>query len=173
MVASVPRWENSRQCDDEVEHEKRLLVLVRLTSASARDRTGVERLHIRSPRLGSKYVLAAPWLLGQNVPSRRHDRGLVGRSLRHMGVRRHFGEQQRVVFLAAALAQDHIPTDVRRSPTLQIGQREGLYPVAAVSSAQKGEQRLVLVDREQLSVAIRPALGSEAEGHDADLAEKG
>ena len=55
----------------------------------------------------------------------------------------------------------------------EVGQREVGLAVAAVRGAEQREQRLVLVDRQELAVAERPALGREVEADDLDFAEKG
>src|ERR687887_268893 len=44
--------------------------------------------------------------------------------------------------------------------------------VAAEGCAQQREQRLILVDRQQLAVAQRPALRREVEAHDPDLRQE-
>jgi hypothetical protein len=58
---------------------------------------------------------------------------------------------------------------VKRDFRLEIGKGEGLDAVAAVGCPQQGEQRLVLVDGQELSVAKRPAFGREVEREDADF----
>ena len=70
------------------------------------------------------------------------------------------------------LAEDMAVADMHRHASLQIGQREVGLAVAAIGRAQQREQRLVLVDRHQLTVAERPTLGRKIEGHDLDLGEK-
>ncbi len=62
---------------------------------------------------------------------------------------------------------------MHRRAGAEVGQGEVHAAVAAVGRAEQREQRLVLVDRQQLSVAHRPALRGEAEGHDPDLGEEG
>src|SRR5437016_1064873 len=74
--------------------------------------------------------------------------------------------------LAALFAEGVAATDVNRDIALKVGQREIHPPVAAIGGAEEREQRLVLIDRQELPVAQRPALGGEAKGHDADFGEK-
>src|SRR5688500_7511323 len=59
-----------------------------------------------------------------------------------------------------------------RDPATAVRQGEVHPPVAAPVRAQQREQRLVLVDRQQLAVAQRPSLRREAEAHDSDLSEE-
>ena len=54
----------------------------------------------------------------------------------------------------------------------RFGRAKVLTPVAAVGGAEYREQRLVLVDRQQLAVAERPARGREVERDELDLADE-
>ena len=54
----------------------------------------------------------------------------------------------------------------------RFGKREVGLPVAAEGRAEQREQRLVLVDRQQLAVRERPALRREVEAHDLEFAEE-
>ena len=74
---------------------------------------------------------------------------------------------------AGALTEDVPVPDVDRRPAAQVGQREGGDAVAAVERAEEREQGLVLIDRQHLAVAERPALGRKREADDPDLGEKG
>src|SRR3954451_9723786 len=74
--------------------------------------------------------------------------------------------------LAAALAQDVAAADMDRRPAAQVGQTEVDAPVAAEGGAEQREQRLVLVDREQLSVGQRPPLGRKHKRHHPDFREQ-
>ena len=51
--------------------------------------------------------------------------------------------------------------EVHRRTATQIRQREGRLPVAPIRGAEHREQRLVLVDGQQLPVAERPPLGGK------------
>src|SRR5260370_40552185 len=55
---------------------------------------------------------------------------------------------------------------------LEVGQRKIHASIAAVGGTQEREQRLVLIDRQKLSVAKRPPLRRETETHDLDLRQK-
>ena len=94
-----------------------------------------------------------------------------------MIVNRRFRRAQGVRLLPASL-----PEVVGREPltltkavghtSTQIGQCESAYAVAAEGRAQKREQRLVLIDRKQLSGAKRPALRREIERKGFDLTQE-
>ena len=71
------------------------------------------------------------------------------------------------VCLAAGLADRVAAGEMHRRAALQVGQREGDAAVAAVLRAQQREQRLVLVDRQQLAVAQGPAARRERETREA------
>ncbi len=53
----------------------------------------------------------------------------------------------------------------------QVGQREGRRSIAAEIRANEGEQRLILVNWQQLSVALRPTVRGIAESKKLDLTE--
>jgi hypothetical protein len=59
-----------------------------------------------------------------------------------------------------------------RRPSAQIRQSKIHPPVAAVSGAEKREERLVLVDGQELSVAKRPTFWREHEAHDSDFGKE-
>jgi len=63
-------------------------------------------------------------------------------------------------------------SDVHRGSASQIRQREGGSPVATVHRAQQRKQRLILVDRQQLTVAGRPTPGRIAKAEGPDLADE-
>ena len=71
--------------------------------------------------------------------------------------------------LAATFAEAMAAADVDRRAAAEIGQREVCLPVASEGRAKQREQRLVLVDRQQLAVTGRPTLRRKAEGHDPNL----
>ena len=77
-----------------------------------------------------------------------------------------------MILLAAALAQGMTAAHVDRCAGLQIGQPKVHAPIAAVGRAEQREERLILVDGQQLPVAQRPAFRGEAERHDANFREK-
>ena len=88
-----------------------------------------------------------------------------------MAVRGHLGDDERVRRLAAQLAQREAAAHVDRRAALEVGEGEGGGAVAAVGRAHEREERLVLVDRQQLPVAERPPPRCEAEADDPDLCE--
>jgi hypothetical protein len=79
------------------------------------------------------------------------------------------GDRQGVRLLAAALSQRVTAADVDRRPAPQVGEREVDPPVPAERRAQEREERLVLIDGQELAVAEGPSLGREDEAHDPDL----
>ena len=78
-----------------------------------------------------------------------------------MRVLRHFRNRKRVRLLAAFLAQRVTAADVDRRAAAQVGQREIDSSIAAKGRAQQREQRLVLIDGQELAVTQRPALRRE------------
>jgi hypothetical protein len=58
---------------------------------------------------------------------------------------------------------------MHRRTALQVRQREVALAIAAVGGAQQREERRVLRDRQQLAIALGPALGREVEREDADF----
>ena len=62
---------------------------------------------------------------------------------------------------------------MQRNFAAEIGQGERRLAIAAIHGAEQGEERLVLVDGEELTVALRPPLGGEIETHDAQFRHKG
>src|SRR5262249_17029505 len=69
-------------------------------------------------------------------------------------------------------AQRVTAADVDRHPRLQIGQGEVHAPVAAERGAEQREQRLVLIDGQQLPVAQSPALGGKTKRKDSDFRQE-
>ena len=98
--------------------------------------------------------------------------GLGGRGVRDMVMLRQLGDRERVRLLAAALAEGVPAADVDRRAASKVGQGEVDPAVAAERRSQQREQRLVLVDRQQLTVAQRPSLRGELEPHDPDLGQE-
>ena len=84
----------------------------------------------------------------------------------------HLAQGERMEFLATVLAFDEALTLMDSAPPAQIRQGEGGLSVAAVHRAEKGEQRLVLVDRQKLAIALSPPLRRKVEAHDSDLGKK-
>jgi hypothetical protein len=57
--------------------------------------------------------------------------------------------------------------------TTQVGQGKVDPSIAAIGGSKQREQRLVLVDGQQLTIAQRPAFGREIEADDLDLGQEG
>src|ERR1051326_9141422 len=89
-----------------------------------------------------------------------------------MRVRGQLRNVQSVRVFAALLAQSETVASVVGNASLEIGQREVGLPVAAICGAKQGKQGLVLVDRQQLAVAQRPALGGEIKAYNLDFRQK-
>ena len=124
--------------------------------------------------LGTSVVLgggAAYWLApdASRLPAGASTVALSDVALATCAVRRDLRDRERVRLLAALLSERVAGADVDRGASAQIGQCEVHAAVAAEHGAQQREQGLVLVDRQQLTVAHRPALGGEDEAHHADL----
>src|ERR1035438_6351518 len=73
----------------------------------------------------------------------------------------------------AGLAQNDAVADMHRHAPLQIRQSEVSLSIAAIGRAENRKQRLILVDRQQLAIAKRPALGREVERENPDFANIG
>src|SRR4051794_38473998 len=87
-------------------------------------------------------------------------------------MRRYFGDAQRMSLLATALTQRVAASDVDRQAALEVRQRKVRLPVAAEGRAEQREQRLVLIDRQELTVRQRPSLRREDEAHNPDLGQE-
>src|SRR4051794_20638605 len=83
----------------------------------------------------------------------------------------HLAERERMEFLATRLAFDEALALMDRSPAAQVRQRERRLAVTAIHRAEQREQRLVLVDRQKLAVAERPALGREIPRNNFDFTQ--
>src|SRR5207248_2305909 len=94
----------------------------------------------------------------------------AGRSSgRDMRMSRNFSDAQRVGLLATLFAQRMTTAHVNRCLTNQIRQSKVHPPVAAISRTQQTEERLVLINRQQLTVAKGPTLGCEVKAEDSDF----
>src|SRR5438552_11176080 len=89
-----------------------------------------------------------------------------------MHMRRNLVNRQRMCLFATGLAEDDSTADVDWHLGLQIRQAKGDPAVAAVGRAQQREERLVLVDGQELPVALRPAFRGEIEADYFDFAEE-
>src|ERR1044071_8018029 len=82
------------------------------------------------------------------------------------------GDAQRVRLLASPLSQSVSAADVNRRATPQVRKREVHPTIAVKGRTQQREQRLVLVDGQQLSVAQRPTPGCKLETHKPDFTQE-
>src|SRR5438105_13508622 len=74
--------------------------------------------------------------------------------------------------LAAVLTQGMPVAHMHRSSSLEIGQTERHSPIAPIGSSKQREERLVLIDGQQLAITERPPFGREIETDDLDFAQK-
>src|SRR5438477_257729 len=89
-----------------------------------------------------------------------------------MNVRRHFRSRNRMRFLAAPFSQHESIVKMDRYSASQVRQPEINATVTAISRPKQRKERLVLVDRQQLSIAERPAFRWKDKTHDADFGKK-
>src|SRR5436190_22462783 len=89
-----------------------------------------------------------------------------------MEMGRYFRNQKRVRLLAPSFSENKTRSHVNRHATYQVREAKVHAAVAAIGGAEEGEERLVLVDRQQLPVAERPPLRREAKTHDSDFGKK-
>src|SRR5712691_1734175 len=85
---------------------------------------------------------------------------------------RQLPDRKRVRLLATPLTQGVPTTNVNRDTTSQVRQAKVDAPVAAEGRAQQTEERLVLINGQQLSVTQRPALRRKNETHDSDFRQE-
>ena len=140
-----------------------LPVLVRLAAANVSDRAGQERcqagrIPVDSARGLSKQVPA------EDIYVRRQ---LV--SLEQVSVRRHFLLRHRVKLLPCRLSEKPSLAHVNGNTAAEVRQGERRLPVAAISRSEYGEERLVLVDGQELAVAKGPALRRVVPGDDLNF----
>src|SRR5262249_48708765 len=89
-----------------------------------------------------------------------------------MNVRRQLADRKRVRLLAPLLAERMPATHMDWHTPLKIGQTKVHTPITAVRRAQEREQGLVLIDRQQLTIAQSPTFRRKTEAHDADFGKK-
>src|SRR5687768_822991 len=90
-----------------------------------------------------------------------------------MNMRRQFRDRNGVRLLAALLTEGMPAADVDRGSSALVGQREVHAAVTAERRAEEREERLVLVDRQQLPIALRPSFRREDETHNPDFGKEG
>src|SRR5438552_142278 len=93
-------------------------------------------------------------------------------ALQEVNVRRQFGDGDRVVILSAYLAQGMALAHVQRGAALQVRQAEVDAAVSAIGGAEQREERLILIDWQELAIAHRPALRRKVEGHTFQFREE-
>ena len=174
---SVPRRKGALKRDDEIEREEGLHVVVRLGAAllvgdlSRRDQAGRRPVLIREEagrrarHRGQGPVAGRDRLIGVSGIAMGHQVvGMVG----HVAVVQE--DARRAAPLTKPAGRQSGPvTGMHYRPVLQVGQGERGPPVAAVGRAEDGEKRRVLGDRQERSVAKRPAPWREIAGEDPDL----
>lgn len=170
------RREHSLEGDDERESQEGRHVV--MGEAAAADRGG-KRVHLHIGLGIGGVILIGPAKFGTLAPGIPGGGGLGAASggLRGMGVRRHLRLQQRDCLLAGgftqvAQAQARSLACLHGRAALEIGQGEVALAIAAVGSAQQGEQRSVLANGHELAVAQGPALGSKVPRENPDLSKK-
>src|SRR3954467_151180 len=164
---SVLRRENPLQRDAKIEHQIRHHVVMRLAAAGGRD---TRRVHsgqvchsaetVRD-RFGKDHGGVRIWTRADSVGD-VEGMVVVGQFAERDGVRR----------LAPFFAVAEAASEMNRHVAAQVRQRESRLAVAAKGRSEKREERLVLVDGQELPVALRPAFRGEVETHDADFGEK-
>lgn len=113
----------------------------------------------------------------QQIAGNRGRTGISRRGIERVAVRRHRGlvdgDRTDPARLAEVVSgQTNSLAHMDRQSGLQIGQRESGLAVAAIGGAKQREQRLILDDRQELTVAQRPAPRREVAAKHADLAKK-
>src|SRR6185436_5560208 len=163
----VSRGEYSLQGDDEVQHQERLPVFVRLGATDVSDGGGGHWRQIRGwpvrlrDRLREYYVSSGVWACG--IVVRHVDEVNVLRHRRrvHCHRRRTRGLTLRVT-----------ASNMDRNASSEIRKRECRLAIAAVHRSQQREKCLVRIDRQELTIAKRPALRGKIPTDDLDLSKK-
>jgi hypothetical protein len=168
------RGEYALQGDDKGQAEKRHHVVVRLTAAGDR-RTERAHRHV-FPGYGRRIYVSEPFLsAGPDVVRRTGiGGGEVGCGLSGVAMGGYFRLQQCDCLLAADLAQvaqaqARALAGLHGRGALEVGQREVALAVAAVYGTEKGKQRRVLANRQELAIAQGPALGGKVSREDSDF----
>lgn len=98
---------------------------------------------------------------------------IAGRFCRKLvRMRWQFSNSKGMRFLASPLAKRKTAARVYGGAATQIWQGKVNLPITAKSSTKQGKQCLVLVNREELSVALGPALRRKGEAHHPDFGQK-
>src|SRR5215218_4404199 len=88
-----------------------------------------------------------------------------------MIVLRRLAHHEGMKLLPAGCAEG-IAAEADRNASAQVRQREVRLPVAAVHRAEQREQRLILVNGQELAVALRPALRRKIKSKYLNLAHE-
>src|SRR5947209_9952761 len=172
FVLLIPARENPLQRDDLIDDEERLPVFVGLASADVRDRCWLERGQIRRPAVRRCADCGGNVLAGRRC---RLDEGRIRglrRRLREVVMRRHLAGDDGVGLLATGLTEGELRSRTDRHAAAAIRQREGRLTIAAIGGSQKRKEGLILVDWQELAVALRPPRWSEVEAYKAHLGHK-
>ena len=149
-------WKDALEGDAEVDRQKRLHIQVRLTPARICDRGGPHRHEI-----GRRCVAVVH---GRQPVARGHIKSRwIARRLHQVRVLRQFRNRERMRLRPGPLAQCVTAAHMDRRAALKIRQGEVHPPVTAKGRAQQGEKRLILIDREELPIAQRPASRGKVE----------
>src|ERR1700722_10041932 len=180
MICSSAPWrDDTNGADAVVEHEKRLEIVVRHAIADRRDR----RVELRIQRVGIVEFARGRFRLDGNLRLRQHVAGrallVSGGHWRHQvmavrgtlrtaegDARRPAGPAQVIIRSAGELT---LPD---RDVALHVRQTEVGRAVAAKPGAEQREQFGVLVDGDDLPLALLPVDRRELETEDRNLAKK-
>src|SRR4051812_29021164 len=138
---------------------------MRLASTNVRDCCRMQRRQILGRRM--KIVCAGKHIVSGN----RRIRVILG-GIENMCMCRNLGNRERVSLFAPPLAQCMAAADVNRRSPAKIRESESGLPIAAERCAQKREQRLILIDRQELSVAHGPAFRRKIKTNESDFRKK-
>jgi hypothetical protein len=160
---SVSGWKDALQCDAETQGEERLPILMRLASADIGDGSRVHR-----GKIGNSVVrIVRP---AEEISIRRGDpTGRDRRGGHDMGMGGHLGDRDRNGLCAGTFTQVMARAYVNRRTAAEVGQCEGRLTIATEGRAQERKERLVLIDRQELTVAERPTFRREHETHYTDF----
>src|SRR5262249_61867693 len=89
-----------------------------------------------------------------------------------MRVGRQFVQREEVRLFSALAAERELAVEVDRNSATEVGQGEVGRAVATVRRTEQREERLVLIDRQELAVAHGPSAGRKVEAEEPDLTEK-
>lgn len=90
-----------------------------------------------------------------------------------VSVSRHFRSGERMRILARGLPLRVAIPHAYGHTTLEVGESERGPAITTVSGAQERKERLILIDRQELPIAERPALGRKAKGEECKLSNEG